>query len=213
VIGVQGKSHVEGALHDIVRSFAGEGVKEIGSETELRIARDNRFSLPQAVEGSDDGRRLRHETHRFAVIGLGRHVLRFGIVDAQHRDGRAENVHRTAGSDAAEKIDDLLGQAALGHQFLAELIQFGLLGQPAVPEEEDNLFENGVVREGVNIVTAVAQDTQVSVDVANFRFARNDAFEPSHCRFHGSPFSESIVCRGPRLNGAPDNRGGGKIRS
>ena len=69
------------------------------------------------------------------------------------------------------------GIAACGHQIGLQLIQFGLLRQRSVPEQEDDLFESGVLGQRVDVVSAVAEDARVSVDETDLGLARDDAFE------------------------------------
>ena len=123
------------------------------------------------------------------MIRLGRHVLRFGVVQAQHGHGGAQHVHAVRLGDAAQKLHDRRGQRPGSHQIFLDLIQLRLLGQPAVPKEVDDLFENGVVGQRMDVVAAVAEDAEVSVDITNLGLAGDYAFEASYCRSHGSLLS------------------------
>ena len=76
------------------------------------------------------------------------------------------------------------GRSRAATSCFLQLVEFGLFGQPAVPKKKDDFFENGVVRQGVDVVSAIAQDALVAVDVTNFGFARDDAFEACCCRSH-----------------------------
>ena len=151
------------------------------------VAVDQGRAFPQTVEGGDDGGGLGHQPHGLAMVGLGRHVLRLGIVQAEHGDGGAQHVHGVGLGNAAQEIHHLrpAARAAATRSFF-RLSSSACFGQPAVPKEENHLLENSVIRQRVDVIAAVAENAQISVDVTDLRFARDDAFETSHCRSHNS---------------------------
>ena len=65
----------------------------------------------------------------------------------------------------------------LGDQIGLAADRVRLLGQPAVPEQPDDFFEGGVLRQRMDVVAAVAEDARVSVDITNLGFAGDDAFQ------------------------------------
>ena len=163
-------------LHHLVGTLSDERVEEIRGEPKLGIALHDVEAFAQPVEGRHDGGGLGHQPHRLAVVGVGRHVLRLGIVQAQHGNRRAQNIHGSAAGDAPQEVDHGAGQPPLRGQIRLQLGQLARLGQPSIPEKEDSFLEDGVVRQGMNVIAAVAENTQVSVDVANLGFACDDAF-------------------------------------
>ena len=68
-----------------------------------------------------------------------------------------------------EQVDDK--QGAVGGQIPAQLVEFGLLGQPSVPEEENHFLKAGVLRQRMNVKTAIAEDSLMSVDVTDLALA------------------------------------------
>ena len=97
-------------------------------------------------------------------------------------------------ADALEEVENRRGDAARGREVFPELIEFGCFRQPAVPEEENDLLEDGVVRQRVNVVAAVAENSLVSVDITDFRLARDDAFQTCCDRSHrSSRFALSLL--------------------
>ena len=157
MIGVQSEGNVEGALHDFVGPFSGQRIQEIRRQSEFRIALDDFLPIAQPIKGGDDGRRLRHQLLRFAHVGFGRHVVRFRIVDAQHRYGGPKDVHRLAFRNALEEIDDRRGNRAVLDQRRLQLIEFGLLRQSSIPEKEYDLFEGRVFGQRVDVIALIAE--------------------------------------------------------
>src|ERR1019366_8315858 len=99
-----------------------------------------------------------------------------------------------------QEIDHRARQSPLRRQFLPQLVEFALLGQPSVPKQEDHFLEIGMIGERVDVIAAIAQYAGVAVDVTNLALARNHAFQTcrrcSHsasCRF----LPKSTVSRTP----------------
>jgi len=75
-----------------------------------------------AVEEGDDHGDLRGEAERFADVGVVVAVGLVGVVDAEERDGGAEDLHgRSVGGDGAEEIGDFGIEGARGGEVLGEL--------------------------------------------------------------------------------------------
>ena len=86
-------------------------------------------------------RRLRHQPDRLVVVRFRRHVLRRRVVQAQHGNRRAQHIHRVGLRNRLQEIDHRGRQPPLRRQFLLQLVQFRLLGQPSVPKQEDHFLE------------------------------------------------------------------------
>jgi nucleoside-diphosphate-sugar epimerase len=55
------------------------------------------------------------------------------------------------------------------------------VGQLAVPEEINDLFERGFFGEGVDVIAEIAEDAAVAVDETDFRRSSDYAFETCSC--------------------------------
>ena len=142
VIGMEDEGDIEDALHDLVGLLAGERIDEVGGVTEGRIARHDRLAIAQLVEGGDESGDARHELDGFGDIGVGGRIGREWIIETQQRDGCAKDVHGAGAFwDAFEKRGYLSGQIAFGYQLVLQRREFSLVGEAAVPEEENDLFK------------------------------------------------------------------------
>ncbi len=184
MIGVQDQRDIEHALHHLVRLFAGERVKEVARESQLRIALQDRLAGAQAIEGSDNGRRLRHQASGLLDIRLHGVVARLGIIERQHGHRGAQHVHGRGFRNLAEKLDYLFRDWPVLNQIGFERIQLRLLGQLAVPEQVDHFFKRRVLGQGVDVVALVTQDSQIPIDETDIRLGGNNPFEPRLCDWH-----------------------------
>ncbi len=57
-------------------------------------------------------------------------------------------------------------------------LQFGLRGQAAVPQQIDDFFKCGVVRQRVDVEALIAENPELAIDVTNFGLRGDDAFQP-----------------------------------
>ena len=104
----------------------------------------------QAVVVRDQGRGLRDQPHRLAVLGLGRVVPPVGVVGGGRRDRRAQHGHRRGLlRPASASAQQERRQLALVHQ---ELVRARPAppgsGSCAVVQQVDDLLERGVARRG-----------------------------------------------------------------
>ena len=104
-------------------------------------------------------------------------VLRFGVVQAQHRYRGPQYVHRRALQICLQEIDHLGRQSIIREQFRLQAVQLGFLRKVALPQKPDHFFEGGFRRQRVDIVATVTQDACVAIDITNFGFAGDDAFK------------------------------------
>jgi hypothetical protein len=185
VVGVQDECHVEGVLHYVVGSLAGQSVEEVRGEAEVRVVIDGRQVFAQAVVGGRDGGGLRHQPYTLAPIGFDRRVRLFRVEHAEHGNGGAQHVHGIGGGgDDLQEIDHARGQRTSSHQVASEVIELRLFGQPAIPKKKDDFFENRIFGQGMDVVAAVAEDALKSVDVAEFAFAGDYAFQSTRSCSH-----------------------------
>ena len=123
-------------------TFAGQRVQEICREAQIRVAGDHLLAVAQAVVGGDDRRGLRHQPDGFAVVGLRRHVLRRRVVQADSMETAVRSTSIVLALRCRlQEIHDRAGEFALRRQVFLQLVEFGLLGQPAVPKQEDDFLE------------------------------------------------------------------------
>ena len=105
-----------------------------------------------------------------------------GVVDAEERDGGAEDFHRRGVfGDAAEEVDDLGVELACCGEFCGEVGEFGGVGELAEPEEVGGLLEGGALGELVDVDAAVGEDAGVAVDPADGGAGGDDAFQAFRC--------------------------------
>ena len=71
MIGMQHQGDIEGTLHHVVGTCAGQSVEEVGGKAESGIAGDHGLAAAQTVEGGDDGGGGGHQPDRLALVGLG----------------------------------------------------------------------------------------------------------------------------------------------
>ncbi len=205
MIGVEDQGDIEHVLHHVIRLFAGKRVEEIRGESELGVALDQRLASAQAIERGDDGGGLRHQARGFLLVGFHRIVASLGIVQAQHGYRGAQDVHGRGFGTLPKKFDDFLGNRAVANQARLERIEFRLLGKATVPEEINDLFKSGVVGQGMNVITLIAEDSTVPIDETNIRLGGNNAFEPRLCDWHLTP----LFSRTQRLHRQAMNCGRG----
>src|ERR1022692_1735134 len=96
-------------------------------------------------------------------------------------------------------------------QVLLELVQFPLLGQPSIPQQEDDFFKGGIVGQRVDVIAAVAQDTRVSVDVTDLGLAGDHAFQTRYCCAHTAPVPCFIVRLRPRRTARQRRKADGQV--
>ena len=156
----------------------------MAAKPELRIAFHHGLAVAQTVERGDDGRGLRHQARGFFHAGFDGVVARLGIVQPQHGNRGAQNVHRRAFRNLAQKLDDLARDRAVADQVRLQRIQFRLLRQAPVPEQIDYLFKGRVVGQGVNVIALVTEDSPISVNETNVRLGGNNSFESRLCDCH-----------------------------
>ncbi len=135
------------------------------------------MTVAETIVSADDGGSLRHQLYGLEFVGGWRHIARRGIIQAQHGNGGAKDVHGQRGfGRGAKELHDLRRNGRVSNQALFQGIDFRLLRQLAFPEQVDDFFKGGVISEFVDIVSAVAQDPVVAIDVTDFRFPGDDAF-------------------------------------
>ncbi len=76
-----------------------------------------------------------------------------------------------------QEVDDRGGQGALGAELLFEGVQLGLVRQAVVVEQEDDFLVAAVRDEIIDMVSDVAEFTDITDDVAEGGFVGDDPFE------------------------------------
>ncbi len=127
---------------------------------------------------------LRHQARCLLDIGLDGIVARLRIVEPQHRYRRAQHIHRRACRHFPQKLDHLFGYRTVANQIRFERVQLGLLRQLAVPQQEDHFLKRRVFGQGVDVITLVTQDSQISIDETDIRLGGNNSFESRLCNWH-----------------------------
>jgi hypothetical protein len=88
------------------------------------------------------------------------------VVEAEHRNARAQDVHRVGIlGRVLQKFDDRRRQGAGGAQVGLELRQLGLVGETLMPEEMDDFLVADVPGEFVDVVPGVDENPLVPHDV------------------------------------------------
>ena len=141
--------------------------------------------------------RLRHQPVRLGRVRLGGHVPRQRIVQAQHRHCGAQHVHRRGVGHGCQKVLNGLRNGPVLDQVLLQIVQFGLVRQPAVPEQEDDFLKGGVVGQRMDVVAVIGKNAGFSIDVTNVGLSGDDAFKTcARCDCHGvllTPSSRKIA--------------------
>ncbi len=114
-------------------------------------------------------------------IRLNRCLTRMRVERAQQAHGRPQGLHGLHLRDALQKFDHGAGKSALQIERTPHLLEFGLLGQPSVPEQKGDLFKAGVVGQSVDVVAAIGQYARLPVDETDRALGGDDAFQ-SFCR-------------------------------
>src|SRR5262249_23351628 len=104
--------------------------------------------------------------------------------------GGAQHVHGDSLAGRFQKVQNLPGNRAVCCQFRFEGIELAGFGQASVPQQVDNLFKSGVIRQRMDVVSAIAQDAGVSVDITDLRLSGDHAFKARPgCRAHQMSFA------------------------
>jgi hypothetical protein len=182
VVGVEDERDVEGAGGRVGGLLAVEHPEEVSGVGERLVGLDDGFALADAVEDGDDHRDLGRETVGFAYVGVVAAVCLVGVVDAEKRDGGAEDLHGCGvGGNAAEEVDDLWIEFACGGEMPGEFSKLSGRGEFAEPEEVGALLEGGSLCEFVDIDAAIGEDAGVAVDPADGGRGGDDAFQALWC--------------------------------
>ena len=100
------------------------------------------MAVPQTVEGGDNGGNSRHQLHGFGLIRFQATVGRLRIVQAEHGNGRAKDVHRAASLwRAAQELNDARGRSRSATKLAFRVVQFTSVRQTAVPKEINHFLE------------------------------------------------------------------------
>jgi len=107
------------------------------------------------------------------------------VVEAEHGDARAKNVHGTSvlGSGLKE-VDDPLRKSAMTTKRLDEGIEFGLGRELAPVKQVEHLLEGAVLDEVVDGVSEVGKLAFGSLDVRESGFVGDDSLESFGCESH-----------------------------
>ena len=91
-------------------------------------------------------------------------VRLLGIVKAQGRNCGPEHIHWKSGfRRAAQEIDNCRIELAFSGEPFAQLLEFLLARQSAIPQQEASLLEIGVVGEFVNIDATIGENSLITV--------------------------------------------------
>ena len=108
MVGVKDEGYVKGAGGCVGWLLAGEHPEEVSGVREGRVGRDYFFAFADAVEGGDEHGDLRGEVGRLADIRVVVDGLFVLVVEAERRDGGAQDFHRSGFcGEGLEQVDDL----------------------------------------------------------------------------------------------------------
>ena len=167
MIGVQRQRDVERVRGQAARALAGQHVEEVRRVPEHRIGIDRPLPLRQPAHRRDQRADLRGQPHRLAVVGLRRVVVGVGIVVAERRGQRPQQVHAVAGGQRAHQALHAFGQRPRGDQLRLQVAELGARRQAAMPQQVADFFERRVPRQVVDVVTAVRQHAAIAIEVAD----------------------------------------------
>ena len=103
------------------RRDAIEEVEKMGGLTEIGADGGKFETLASAVKISGDDADLGRDADSAIVVGGGAFVLRIFVVETEHRNGRANHIHRTGLLwNGTEEIDNLCGKFAGGAELEGE---------------------------------------------------------------------------------------------
>ena len=131
---------------------------------QIRVGRDGRLAVADAMVRRHDHRHLRCQPDALAQRGRARDVGGLGIERGERRDRRAQHVHGVGGLDGCDDVEDRRRQPAGAAQLRPEALELRLRGQLAVQQQVGRLLEGGVLRQVVDGVAAVAQFAGLAVD-------------------------------------------------
>ena len=83
-----------------------------------------------------------------------------------------------------KKLDHFFRYRPVADQVRLQRVQLGLLGQLAVPKQVDHFLKRRVFSQGVDVITLVTEDSQISIDETDIRLGGNNPFEPRLCNWH-----------------------------
>src|SRR5206468_12793292 len=127
-------------------------------QVQLRIRRDRRLALADAVPRGDQGRHLRRQPQRLAGRGVLGVVPRVRIVRRERRHAGAQDFHRRGLlRQRLQERHDARRQLAVrgGAERLGVRLQLLLARKPTVPQEEDDFLEGRVLGQIIDVVAAI----------------------------------------------------------
>ncbi len=198
MIGQQHQVDVDGVHLGRVRLGAVQHIQEIGRDAQIGVGRNRFFAFADASPGGDDRRNSGGEPDRFAAVGLRTVVVRLWIEHAQQGNRRTQHTHRVrADGEGAHSLDDLGWQGHLGDDRTAQAFQLGDGGEFAVPEQVDHLFEGSIFGQIGDVIAAVDQPPDVSLDTAEPGVGNYDPFQTFLLFFcHRTPVSSTVLKKG-----------------
>jgi hypothetical protein len=124
-------------------------------------------------------------------------VLFFGIVEAQRRNDGPQHVHgkRVFGRQM-QAVDDGSIELALFRHAVAQLAQFVSRGQLTEPQQVTDFLESGVVRQFMDVDSAIGQNTLLTIDVADAGSGSYHSLEP----LGGMRYGRHTLSRIPRFS-------------
>jgi hypothetical protein len=106
-----------------------------------------------------------------------------------------------------DALAELLGQGVAGAELRREVRKLRLLGEPAVPEQEDGFLKRGVAGEVVDRDANVLQDALLAVDERHASFRGRDSLKTlrkrAHCQSFSAPTCFIPMARAARVLSRP----------
>ena len=167
MIGVEDVGEVERLDRFGSGRLAVDQVKEMGRFVEVGADGRQRLALTRAMEiGDDDADLGRQRNGAGQKLLRGLRADRRVVVEAEHRNAGAQDVHRVGIlGRVLEEIDDRRRQGAGGAQIGLELRQLRLVRQRFVPEEINDLLVADVPGEFVDVVPGVDENALLPHDI------------------------------------------------
>ena len=178
VVGVQDVGDIECLFHVGARCFAIQQVEKVCGLAEVFADRRQVLAHPRAVVICGNDSDACGDAHGALAVAIHGRVVHVRVVNAEHRDSGADDVHRVrCRGRSLEEINHALRQIAVTAQRLREHVELALRGEFAIPEQVDDFLVAHFASEFVDVVAAVNELTDVAEHVGESGGVGDDSFE------------------------------------
>ena len=168
MVGVQDKGNIKRVARFLRLRLAIDQIKEMLRFGQVVAHRRQGFALARAMKIRRDDADLGRDTARPAFVDLARGLLlHLGIVETEHGNGGAHDIHRVRRlGRALDEIDHGQRQLTFLTQLVGKFIQLGAVRQVSAPEEKHNFLVADFASQFVDVVAAVDELALVANHVA-----------------------------------------------